>query len=53
MEELKFILKGVAGQLRVYEDRVEIIKRGYNFHKTNKTIAITKITSVLFLRQVY
>ena len=48
MGELKFELEGYKGTLKVYEDRVEINKKGAGFvhTATNKMLPIANITSV-------
>ena len=48
MSELKFKLEGLKGELKVYDDRVEINKRGQGFITGNtcKTLLMANITSV-------
>ena len=48
MAEPKFILEGLKGELKVYEDRVEINKKGQGFITGNtcKTLPMANIMSV-------
>ena len=48
MSELKFTLEGLKGELKVYEDRVEINKKGQGFitGNTTKTLHMANIMSV-------
>jgi hypothetical protein len=48
MSELKFRLEGLKGELKVYEDRVEINKKGQGFITGNssKTLPMANIMSV-------
>jgi hypothetical protein len=48
MSELKFTLEGLKGELKVYDDKVEINKKGQGFitGNTSKTLPMTNIMSV-------
>ena len=48
MSKLKFTLKGLGGELKVYEDRVEINKKGQGLitGNTTKTLPMANIMSV-------
>jgi len=48
MSKLKFTLEGMKGELKVYEDRVEINKKGQGFitGNTSKTLPMAHIMSV-------
>ena len=48
MSELKFTLNGVKGELKVYEDRLEIIKtgRGVASDNASKTLSMSNIIGV-------
>ena len=48
MSELKFTMEGLKGELKVYDDKVEINKKGQGFItcNTSKTLPIANIMSV-------
>ena len=48
MNDLKFTLQGFKGELKVYEDRIEINKKGSGFiaGNTSKTLPMANIMSV-------